>query len=319
MKQKIIIILLAAVGFLYLGGHYVFYGSLTRNCIYTENKLPIPEQLSKGKVVVARDAYIAFGHDKEYGCLKNFGNIDREIIDPETINNITIGRKYFTDRGLTVESLKKNTSFRIVDVISVTKHGLSTIDSGPGPIYYLILKDQKDILYRIATVSLGLNKGDQFLAFDDLSQTSNDSSLKLLSPDSFDTNADYEGENSLKYTGKLVELTPSYLESVEPQWKKLADRLEKGEKFMIMVNIELRDNGFREIKLSDNPEVRYRQIAQIQDEFLKKIPANIILKGVEKDNAWPYISMEANLALLNYLVDHQVELKIKSISEFTKQ
>lgn len=319
MKQKIIIILLVLAGILYLGGHYVFYGSITRNCIYTENELPIPEELAKGKIVIARgDVYVAIGLDKEHSCLGNFGNIGREIVGPDIINNITIGRKYFTNKGLTVESLKKGTSLSLVGIIAVTPHGISTIGGG-GPIYYLILRDQNNLLYKVATVSLGLNKGDQFLSFEDFSQTNNTSSIKLLSPDSFERTVNHEGEKSLKYTGKLVDLTTSYLESVVPQWKKMADRLEKGEKFLIHIDIELRDNSFREIMLSNSPDERYRQVTQIQDEFLKQIPASITLKDVEKNKAWPYVSMEANLDLLNYLVDHQVELKIKSISELTKQ
>jgi len=288
------------------------------HCIYTENRLPVPEQLTKGEILVAKDAYLAIGIDKEYACLKNFGSIDREIVGADSINNLTIGRHYFTDRGLTVESLKKGASFRVVDVVAVTKHGLSTIDSGPGPIYYLILKDQNNISYQIATVSLGLNKDDLFLSFVDSLSPNNTSSVNLLSPDSFDETADYEGGNSLKYTGRLTELTDTYLKSTEPQWKKLSDRLERGEKFDIMVVVDLRDDNFMEIKLSDNQVERSRQVAQIQDEFLKKIPSNLVLKGVEKDKAWPYVSMEANLDLLTYLVDEQVTLKIKSISELTR-
>ena len=217
-----------------------------------------------------------------------------------------------------MESLKKGVSFRVVDVVAVTKHGLTTIDSGSGPTYYLILKDQNNISYQIATVSLGLNKEDLFLSFVDSASTANPSAIKLLSPDSFDETADYEGENSLKYTGKLTELSDSYLKSTEPQWKKLADRLERGEKFLIMVVIELRDDNFREIQLSNNQDERSRQVAKIQEEFLNKIPSNLVLKGMEKDKAWPYVSMEANLDLLNYLVDNQVSLKIKSISELTR-
>jgi len=318
MKSKTIIIFLIVIGALYLGGRYVYYGSLVRNCIYTENRLPVPEQLTKGEIVVAKDAYLAIGINREYACLKNFGSIDRAIVGAATINNLTIGRRYFTDRGLTVESLKKGASFRIVDVVAVTKHGISTIDSGPGPIYYLILKDQNNISYQIATVSFGLNKKDLFLSFVDSSQANNSSSIKLLSPDSFDETANHEGENSLKYTGKLTELTDTYLQSTEPQWKKLSDRLERGEKFDIMVVIDLRDDNFMEIKLSDNQAERSRQVAQIQDEFLKKIPSNLVLKGVEKNEAWPYVSVEANLDLLTYLVDEQVTLKIKSISELTR-
>ena len=183
------------IGALYLGGRYIYYGSLIRNCIYTENKLLVPEQLTKGKIVVAKDAYLAIGHDREYSCLKDFGNIDRKIVGAESINNLTIGRHYFTDRGLTVESLKRGASFHVVGVVAVTKHGLSTIDSGSGPIYYLILKDQNNISYQIATVSLGINKGDEFLSFVD----TNTPSIKLLSADSFDTRY-YEGGPHFPFT-----------------------------------------------------------------------------------------------------------------------
>ena len=137
-----------------------------------------------------------------------------------------------------------------------------------------------------------------------------------MSNDSFDTT--YTGENSLKYTGKLIELTGAYLESTEPQWKTMADRLERGETFTMMVAIELRDFNGREIELSDNPEERSRQVAQIQDEFIEKIPSDLILKDLEKDRAWPYVYMEANLDLLNYLVDRRFRLKIESISELTR-
>ena len=140
--------------------------------------------------------------------------------------------------------------------------------------------------------------------------------MELMSIDSFDTT--YTGENSLKYTGKLIELTGAYLESTEPQWKTMADRLERGETFTMMVAIELRDFNGREIELSDNPEERSRQVAQIQDEFIEKIPSNLILKDLEKDRAWPYVYMEANLDLLNYLVDRRFRLKIESISELTR-
>lgn len=214
MKSKIIIILLA-VGILYLGGRYIYYGSLTRNCIYTENKLAVPKQLTNGKIVVAKDAYIAVGIDREYVCLKNFGISSREIVGPETINNITIGRKYFTKKGLAVETLKKGVTFHIIGVVAVTKHGITTIDSGLGPAYYLILKDKNNILYHIATVSLGSNKEDVFLSFVDPSLNGNSSVIKLLSPDSFNETADYEGENSITYTGKLIELTNTYLENTE--------------------------------------------------------------------------------------------------------
>lgn len=319
MESKIFIPLLIVAGLaLYLGGHYILYGSITRNCIYTEKHLPVPEQLAKGKIVVAKDAYLAIGHDNEYACLKNFESIEREIIGPETINNITIGRHYFTERGLRVESLKKGASFHVTGVIARTKHGITTVDSGPGPIYYLILKDQNNISHQIATVSLGLNKEDLFLSFVDSTSTVDSSAIKLLSPDSFDETADYKGENSLTYTGKLTDLSDAYLQSTESPWKKLTDRLERGEKFTIMVEIQPRDENFKDVVLSDNQDERFRQVAQIEDQFLKKLPSTLVLKNVEKMKDATYVSMEANLDLLNYLLGEQVSLHIKTISELIK-
>jgi hypothetical protein len=58
----------------------------------------------------------------EYACLENIGNINREIVAPFLINNSTIGKQYYTDMGLTLETLKKGTEFSITDIIAVTKH-----------------------------------------------------------------------------------------------------------------------------------------------------------------------------------------------------
>jgi hypothetical protein len=316
MKSRLIA-LLVAVASLYLAGRYVYYGSLVRNCIYTENTLPAPEQLTNGEIVVVKDAYLAVGRDREEACLNN-SNIDREIIGPEIINNLSIGRRYFTNRGLTVESLKSGTSFRLTGVVAITKHGITTVASGRGPIYYLILEDHNRIVYRIATVGLGLNSKDLFLSFIDSSSTVSHALVKLLSPRSFHETADYEGENSLVYTGRLTELSRIYLKSTEPEWKRLSDRLERGEHFTIMVIIELRDDKYKDIILSNDQEERGRQIAHIQDGFLKKIPSSLVMKNVKKDKSWPYISMEANVDLITYFVDNKADLKIKAMSELIR-
>jgi hypothetical protein len=185
MKLKTLAIILSVALILYFGMRYAYYGSITEDCNYTEKRLPAPKQLAEGKIVVAKDAYIAIGQDPEYTCLDNLGKIDRKIVGPEAISNTTIGKDYFINRGLSIEPLKKGSSFNLIDVIAVTKHGITTVDSGPGPIYYLILKDSINALYNIATVSLGLNEEDLFLAFVDSSQTADSSSVKLLSPFDF--------------------------------------------------------------------------------------------------------------------------------------
>jgi hypothetical protein len=50
-------------------------------------------------------------------------------------------------------------------MVAVRKHGIQTIDSGPGPLYVLVLKDPGGSLYYIHDVSLGINRSDRFISF----------------------------------------------------------------------------------------------------------------------------------------------------------
>ena len=102
---------------------------------------------------------------------------------------------------------------------------------------------------------------------------------------------------------------------LEPPWKKLLARLEHGEK--ITVQVTLSDSVFGETKLSQIPEERANQVARVQDEFLKKLPSNLILKDIKKDAYYPYIFIEATPDLLTYLFSEQALLKIKTIAELT--
>lgn len=205
MKHTIYIAaLLIAIGVLYAGSNYIQRGTLTRNCIYTENRLPIPEGLPKGKVVVSRYTYLATGPDKELICLKDLGSIEREIVGAWVINNSSIGPGAYTKRG-SLELLEKGTTYSIVGAIAVTKHGLSTFDSGKGPIYYLVLEDENKVTYQIGVPLLGINDQDLFLSFVEDNVDPNPSVIKMLDPSSFYGTRDPE-ENSLTYTGKLVEL-----------------------------------------------------------------------------------------------------------------
>lgn len=308
------IILPAVLGVLYFSGQYVYYGSLTRSCIYTSNKISVPEEIAGGEIIVARDSYVATGVDEEYSCLKNFRNIDNEIVGPENINNPTISRRYYIDKGLSLKKLIKGTSFKVVAIISVTKHGISTIDSGPGPIYFLILKDNSGVLYKIATVSFGFNKEDLFLAFINNKETAG-SSLGLLNYESFDEKRNSKTGNYLEYTGILTKVSEKYLKGTESRLKKLADRIEAGEKIKIMINLEMIGDGLKKTEFPSNKEKRYQQVAIMENEFLNKIPNDIVLNNIRKDKNWPNISVDANLNLLNYIFDNKVKLKIKTISE----
>ena len=143
--------------------HYIGYGSFTRNCIYTEKEIPVPPEFAGGKIVVFQKAYQAIGKNVEASCLPILGKIDKQLVGPETMNNLTIGRGYFEERGQYIADVEINKMLRVERIFAVTKHGINTIDSGPGPIHYLVLSDDVGELYQIATVSLGSNKGEEFL------------------------------------------------------------------------------------------------------------------------------------------------------------
>lgn len=317
-NKKFWIWLIVFAGLVYLGGRLIYYGSITRSCIYTEKKVSVPQELLRGRIIVAKDAYLATGEVKENSCLSFLGSIDREIVNPETINDDQLGKSFYANRGQRIEKLEKGTIFQLVDVVASNQHGITTIDSSGGPYYYLILKDERNKLYQMDVIYLGgINDWrDTFLAFK--SDDSDSANMQLLSVDSF-AESEFSQEESIAYTGKLIDLKEDDLKSTEPEWKRLMDRLEKGEKFVLSVSIKLQDDQGRLTRLSDNQAERIMQVAGIQDEFLKKIPSNIPFEKLEKDQYHPYISVEANQELIDYLVDNKFDLKLESLGELTKR
>lgn len=303
---------------LFAVGRYALYGSVTRNCVYTEETLPVPEPLIELEVVVVNRAYLAVGSNKDFTCLKKLGSIDREVVSAEIINNVTIGRRYFTVKGMQVESLNKGARFKVVDVVAVTKHGITTIDSGPGPIYFLILKDKNETLYRVATASLGQSKEDLFLALEDPALSPVSPVSSFLNWGSFDETSLPDGTKSFRYTGKLIELSKAYLQKNRSFLETLYDRMEEGEIISISIELELQDRAFKKIALSENSDERFTQIAQIQNNFLQKIPDKFNLEDVEKNLHNPYISMKASPELLDYLATEQTMLHIKTIGEIAR-
>jgi hypothetical protein len=193
--------LLIVGGAIYLLGRYVVFGSLTRSCIYTEEILPVPKALAEGTIVVGRQAYLAKGIDPETSCLPIFGKIKQEIVGPGTIGNPSIGEEYFTEGGRTVQTLATGTEFKVTGVAKVTKHGISTIDSGPGPLYFLILKDKADLDYQIHTAGTGINEDELFLTYVSVSAKASESTTQnFLDFRSFET-----GPDSFSFTGRLAE------------------------------------------------------------------------------------------------------------------
>ncbi len=158
---SVAIVLLLGVSLLW---KLIYYGSLTRSCIYTEEILPVPENLAQGEIVVSKDAYRASGQEDGYQCLPSIGKIAWELVGPQTINNVTVGTAYFTRQGRSVAGIGIGDRFHVVGAVSVTEHGIRTIEGGSS-LDHLILEDVGGSRYSLAIVELGINKSDEFLDF----------------------------------------------------------------------------------------------------------------------------------------------------------
>ncbi len=150
--------------FLYGTYHVAFYGFKLDRCVYTDEELAIPEELKNATILLEKNMYIAKGHDPD-DCSPLLKDIKNQIVHTETIDNITVGARYFTERGLAVESFMKGKTFTLNKFVAVTKHGLSTIDSGPGPLYYLILTDERGVVYQIHTSDLGYDEREAYFSY----------------------------------------------------------------------------------------------------------------------------------------------------------
>lgn len=198
MKSKFKLIIGLAILFVCLGVvyHIAFYGFKLSSCAYTDESLPIPESLKKSSFFLEKDIYLAKGEDKQI-CSPLLKDIKNELVRNEVIGNVTVGIKYFMNNRQTVESLSKGKTFTIEKIVTQTKHGLSTIDSGSGPFDFLILKDNNGVLYQVATVYLGGTPGKINLTYLD-----NDEK-KALSFEYFNHilygKYDFDWENSQKY------------------------------------------------------------------------------------------------------------------------
>lgn len=145
---------------MFLGLRTCYYGAPFRTCIYTEKEISLLPSMAKSKIYISRPTAIVRGIDYDYYCLAEMGRITN------TLSQASEAKHYkYKNANRKIDYLDSDSSIELtpIKIISVTKHGLSTIDSGSGPIDHLILKDKAGELYEVATVSLGINKGDEFL------------------------------------------------------------------------------------------------------------------------------------------------------------
>jgi wobble nucleotide-excising tRNase len=158
MNNNLKKIILGVVGLIIvaIAARYSYYGSLDRSCVYTEEEKTVAPRFKTAKIRLFKQAVVISGPTEEYACLPLINQFTNRI------QEVQYARNEKGDKTLIDE--KSNLEFEIIKYISVTKHGITTMDSGKGPIDYLILKDQLGKFYRVAIVSLGINRdSDEYL------------------------------------------------------------------------------------------------------------------------------------------------------------
>jgi hypothetical protein len=157
--------ILVSLGLFFSFLAYIFiYGQFEEPfCKYTEDSLEIPEELRDAKFYLEKDSNVVGGENTEYSCLREIGKINNDIWDQESMMSFT---SYFTREGRTIEPLKAGKVFALEKIIAVTKHGISTIDSGPGPIYFLVLKDGEGVQYKAAPGDFGTDEKESIMRFE---------------------------------------------------------------------------------------------------------------------------------------------------------
>ena len=120
-------------------------------CRYSEKVIPVPSELLNAKFVVTKEAYAAVGVLKVHLCLPEKSKVSAELIDDPRYND-----------GRQLLNIMRGKEFHVVKILAVSRTG-TAIDVGNTPITYLVLSDEQDNLYDVATVMLGINQGEQFL------------------------------------------------------------------------------------------------------------------------------------------------------------
>ena len=138
MKSKKFFLRVLGVIAVYICFHLVMFGAHLSFCEYTVKEEPslLP---SNTELTLKKSAY---SHQRKYpgqGCTPILGKISRELYSQELTEAFP---------GGTIEKLGVGTKFSLIQVLARTKHGIGTIDSGPGPIFIYVVKDQAGNLYQ---------------------------------------------------------------------------------------------------------------------------------------------------------------------------
>jgi len=128
-------------------------------CPYTSEPAPVPPELAGATLRLEQDAYLVTGKSPER-CGGALASIEREIVSRNVVSGSTAGAGYFEDQGRSLEPLPAGATFTLRGVVGQRKHGLFAIDSGPGPLYYLLLDDAQGVRQVMGIASLGSGEAE---------------------------------------------------------------------------------------------------------------------------------------------------------------
>ncbi len=159
-KITVIVAIIAVTLILIIVGskRLIFYGSIFRTCNYSMRTIDVPSELRAGILTLSQAAGTVTGSG-EYSCLKNFNVKGTQLVAREMAVSWYGGSK----AGV----LNPPQTFKVKEAYEITKHGISTIDSGPGPLYYLSVENENGQEFIIPVVATGINPEERFLEFSD--------------------------------------------------------------------------------------------------------------------------------------------------------
>lgn len=162
MNKKLTIVACCVVG-LYLVGHFIYYGSLTRNCIYTEEKIPVPSELEGGQLVTTQQSFAVVGLESDdLVCSTMYANVARRVISIESRGWLVSDPAY--PPGITIQEIPIGTTFKVIDSFRQDTHGIANIEGG-GSMEYMTLQDGRGTQYVLAISGLGINDHQRFVKF----------------------------------------------------------------------------------------------------------------------------------------------------------
>jgi hypothetical protein len=154
-----VIIILAVIFAAYLASA-LYHGSFVSTCTFTEREVPLPSLIKNSKIKLIKEASIVTGREPEMECLDILGKVTNEFIEVVDEN---YSRYKDPNRKVTRVSPIQNLTFTPYKMVWYKTRGLRWALGSSSTIYILLLKNNQNEIIEIPLVSLGINKGDEFL------------------------------------------------------------------------------------------------------------------------------------------------------------